>query len=100
MSVWVGLVQGSRALHAQERCRAVPAGLPGQLVLPCLHHPSLCTGQPHSRLYDEFALADRLRMRGWVLPGARLGAAGGSVAAGRGLPQEGRRRAGMPVLLA
>ena len=30
----------------------------------------LCAGQPHSRLYDEFALADRLRMRGWVLPGA------------------------------
>ncbi|PRW57374.1 Glutamate decarboxylase [Chlorella sorokiniana] len=25
-------------------------------------------GQPHSRLYDEFAVAERLRMRGWVLP--------------------------------
>lgn len=27
-------------------------------------------GKQHHRLYDEFALADRLRMRGWVLPGA------------------------------
>ena len=26
-------------------------------------------GKPHRRLYDEFALADRVRMRGWVLPG-------------------------------
>lgn len=26
-------------------------------------------GAQHRRLYDEFALADRLRMRGWVLPG-------------------------------
>jgi glutamate/tyrosine decarboxylase-like PLP-dependent enzyme len=25
-------------------------------------------GKQHHRLYDEFALADRLRMRGWVLP--------------------------------
>ncbi|EFN55834.1 hypothetical protein CHLNCDRAFT_35292 [Chlorella variabilis] len=25
-------------------------------------------GKEHRRLYDEFALADRLRMRGWVLP--------------------------------
>ena len=24
----------------------------------------------HCRLYDEYAVADRLRMRGWVLPGA------------------------------
>ncbi|KAL6785348.1 hypothetical protein ACKKBG_A03470 [Auxenochlorella protothecoides x Auxenochlorella symbiontica] len=25
-------------------------------------------GKPHHRMYDEFDLADRLRMRGWVLP--------------------------------
>lgn len=25
-------------------------------------------GTSHKRLYDEYALADRLRMKGWVLP--------------------------------
>lgn len=29
-------------------------------------------GKEHHRLYDEFALSDRLRMRGWVLPGELL----------------------------
>ena len=31
-----------------------------------------CSAAVHlyRRLYDEYAVADRLRMRGWVLPGA------------------------------
>lgn len=52
----------------------------GSLALPCSHHDELpyfvClpnAGQPHNRLYDEFAVAERLRMRGWVLPGAAWG---------------------------
>ena len=48
-------------------------------------------GAPHRRLYDEFALADRLRMRGWVLPGGWPGQTAGDAAW--------RSAAVMPLLL-
>lgn len=36
----------------------------------------ICTLPLACRLYDEFALADRLRMRGWVLPGGPVHSSG------------------------
>lgn len=79
-----------RLLHSiRQALHCGPAGSPqpaAQLVPPFLTPCSqasptagctamrLCpvlflAGQPHGRLYDEFAVAERLRMRGWVLPG-------------------------------
>ena len=61
--------------------RAPPQPRPPPLPLPSPHPlsqpppprapPPQVTGsdgQQHGRLYDEFALAERLRMRGWVVP--------------------------------
>lgn len=45
-------------------------------------------GKEHRRLYDEFALADRLRMRGWVLPGEACLPGVRNPAGGLGVPTQ------------
>lgn len=48
-----------------------PVGVP-VVAFRLLPYTSARTGEQHPRAYDEKAVADRLRMRGWVLPSYSL----------------------------